>query len=38
MGWADDILVGIAPIGIITVVLCAIRIGGNQFLKSLIGR
>jgi hypothetical protein len=38
MGWADDILLGIAPIGIVTVVLCAIRIGGNPLLKSLIGR
>jgi len=35
---ADDILLGLAPIGIITVVLCAIRIGGNRFMKSLIGR
>ncbi|KAF8854007.1 hypothetical protein BDZ45DRAFT_597700, partial [Acephala macrosclerotiorum] len=38
MGWADDILLGIAPIGIVTIVICAIRIGGNKFLKSLIGR
>jgi hypothetical protein len=38
IGWADDILLGIAPIGIITVIMCAIRIGPSQFLKSLIGR
>jgi hypothetical protein len=38
MGWADNILLGTAPIGIMTVIICAIRIGGNQFLKSLIGR
>jgi hypothetical protein len=38
MGWADDILLGIAPIGIITAVVCAIRIGGSSFLKSFIGR
>jgi hypothetical protein len=38
MGWADDILLGIAPIGIITVIICAIRIGPSHFLKSLIGR
>jgi hypothetical protein len=38
MGWADNILLGIAPIGIITILISAIRIGGNRFLKSLIGR
>ncbi|KAH8600159.1 hypothetical protein B0O99DRAFT_590550 [Bisporella sp. PMI_857] len=38
MGWADSILLGVAPIGIMTVVVCAIRIGGNQFMKSFIGR
>ncbi|PMD34990.1 hypothetical protein L207DRAFT_436420, partial [Hyaloscypha variabilis F] len=38
IGWADDILLGIAPIGIITVIMCAIRIGPSQFLNSLIGR
>lgn len=38
VGWADNILLGIAPIGIMTVIISAIRIGGNKFLKSLIGR
>lgn len=38
MGWADNILLGTAPIGIMTVIICAIRIGGNRFLNSLIGR
>jgi hypothetical protein len=38
MGWPDYILLGIAPIGIMTIIVCAIRIGGNQFLKSFIGR
>ncbi|KAH8755140.1 hypothetical protein F5882DRAFT_308120, partial [Hyaloscypha sp. PMI_1271] len=37
MGWADDVLLGVAPIGIMTIIVCAIRIGGNRFLRSLIG-
>jgi len=36
--WADNILLGTAPIGIMTVIICTIRIGGNRFLKSFIGR
>jgi hypothetical protein len=38
MSWADDILLGIAPIGIMTTITCAIRIGGNRFLRAFIGR
>jgi hypothetical protein len=38
VGWADNILLGTAPIGIMTAIISAIRIGGNRFLKSLIGR
>ena len=37
-GMADTILLGIAPIGIMTVIVSSIRVGGNNFLKSLIGR
>ncbi|KAL8788275.1 MAG: hypothetical protein Q9195_007372 [Heterodermia aff. obscurata] len=37
-GWMDIILLGIAPIGIPTVIVCAIRVGGNGFLKSIVGR
>lgn len=38
MSWADDILIGIAPIGIMTTIICAIRIGGTRFLRLYIGR
>lgn len=38
MGWADNILLGVGPLGIITVVVSAIRIGGVRKLKALIGR
>jgi hypothetical protein len=35
---ADAILLGIAPIGIVAVIVSAIRIGGGRVLKSFIGR
>lgn len=38
MGWGDDILLGLAPIGIMTVIISSIRIGGFPILKTLIGR
>lgn len=38
MGLADDVLLGIAPIGIIVTIVCAIRIGGGKVLRSFIGR
>lgn len=37
-GWADNILLATGPIGIITIIVSAIRIGGPPWLKSLIGR
>ncbi|KAH9236329.1 hypothetical protein K456DRAFT_1945541, partial [Colletotrichum gloeosporioides 23] len=38
MGWADNILLACGPLGIVTVIISAIRIGGGQRLKALIGR
>ncbi|KAJ3534758.1 hypothetical protein NM208_g7414 [Fusarium decemcellulare] len=38
MGWADNIILAMAPIGIITVIVGAIRVGGPSWLKALIGR
>lgn len=38
MGMVDPILLAIAPIGIMTVIVSAIRVGGTSFMKSLIGR
>ncbi|PMD64276.1 uncharacterized protein K444DRAFT_714174 [Hyaloscypha bicolor E] len=38
MGWADNMLLAICPIGIMTIIISAIRISGNTFLKSVISR
>ncbi|KAF5498080.1 hypothetical protein CGCS363_v008454 [Colletotrichum siamense] len=38
MGWADNFLLAMGPVGIITIVLSAIRIGGCRCLKRLVGR
>ncbi|KAF8860615.1 hypothetical protein BDZ45DRAFT_588219, partial [Acephala macrosclerotiorum] len=38
VGWADNIILGIAPIGIMTVIISATKIWGNTVLKSFIGR
>jgi hypothetical protein len=38
MGWADHIMLGMGPLGVITAVVSAIRVGGVSKLKALIGR
>jgi len=38
MGWADNIILAMAPLGIITAVVGAIRVGGPPWLKAIIGR
>ncbi|KNG50971.1 2-oxoisovalerate dehydrogenase subunit mitochondrial precursor [Stemphylium lycopersici] len=38
LGWADNILLAIGPLGIITTIVSAIRIGNVRVLKALIGR
>lgn len=38
MGWADSFLLAMAPIGIMTVVVSAIRVGGDKLLKAVVGR
>ena len=38
MGWADNILLACGPLGIITTIVSAIRVGGVRRLKALIGR
>ncbi|KAF2497800.1 hypothetical protein BU16DRAFT_325830 [Lophium mytilinum] len=38
MGWADNILLAMGPLGIITTVVSAIRVGGKRGLKTLVGR
>ncbi|KAK1755545.1 hypothetical protein QBC47DRAFT_445709 [Echria macrotheca] len=38
MSIADNILLGIAPIGLMTIIVSSIRVGGNRFMKSIVGR
>lgn len=38
MGWADNIILAMAPLGIITAIVGAIRVGGPSWLKTIIGR
>jgi hypothetical protein len=38
MGWSDCIILATAPLGIITIIVAAIRVGGPSWLKALIGR
>ncbi|KAF7542176.1 hypothetical protein G7Z17_g11812 [Cylindrodendrum hubeiense] len=38
MGWADNIVLAMAPLGIITAIVSAIRVGGPSWLKAIIGR
>ncbi|QPC73221.1 hypothetical protein HYE68_003973 [Fusarium pseudograminearum] len=38
MGWSDCIILAMAPLGIITTIVSAIRVGGPPWLKALIGR
>ena len=38
MGWADNILFAMAPLGVITAIVGAIRVAGPPILKALVGR
>jgi len=38
MGWADNIVLAMAPLGIITIIVAAIQVGGRAWLKAIIGR
>ncbi|KAF8245467.1 hypothetical protein K440DRAFT_517209, partial [Wilcoxina mikolae CBS 423.85] len=37
MGWVDSIIFAMAPLGIITGIVSAIRVGGPSWLKAVIG-
>ena len=37
MGWADNILFAMAPLGVITAVVGAIRVAGPPILKVVVG-
>lgn len=38
IGMSDCIILAMAPLGIITIIVAAIRVGGPSWLKALIGR
>ncbi|TQN67409.1 hypothetical protein CSHISOI_08022 [Colletotrichum shisoi] len=38
LGWADCIALATAPLGVITIIVSAIRVGGPMRLKAVIGR
>lgn len=38
MGWTDDILLAMGPLGIMTIMVSAIRVSGVRTLKAFIGR
>ncbi|KAI5776322.1 hypothetical protein EDC01DRAFT_625499, partial [Geopyxis carbonaria] len=38
MSWIDNLIFAIAPLGIITAIVGAIRVGGPSWLKAIIGR
>ncbi|KAF4454210.1 ankyrin repeat protein [Fusarium austroafricanum] len=38
MGWADHFILAMAPVGIITIIVSTIRVGGPSWLKAIIGR
>jgi hypothetical protein len=38
LGWCDHVLLASGPIGILTIVVAAIRIAGPRWLKTVIGR
>jgi hypothetical protein len=38
MGWADNVMVTMGPLGILTIVVSAIRVSKLKWLKALIGR
>lgn len=38
IGWADNSLLAMGPLGILTIVVSAIRVGGVPKFKAIIGR
>ncbi|KAK3358065.1 hypothetical protein B0T25DRAFT_477211 [Lasiosphaeria hispida] len=38
MGWLDHVLFAMGPLGILTALVSAIRVGGHPWLKAIIGR
>jgi hypothetical protein len=38
VGWLDSVIFAMAPLGIITAIVSAIRVGGPPWLRAVIGR
>jgi hypothetical protein len=38
MSWVEDLIFAVAPLGVITAMVGAIRVGGPNWLKAIIGR
>jgi hypothetical protein len=38
MGWADNIILAMGPLGIMTIIVSAIRVGGPIWLRAIVGR
>lgn len=38
MGWLDHLIFALAPLGILTAVVSAIRVGGPEWLRAIVGR
>ena len=38
MGWVENLIFACAPLGIITAIVAAIRVGGPGYLQAIIGR
>ncbi|EXK79661.1 hypothetical protein FOQG_15759 [Fusarium oxysporum f. sp. raphani 54005] len=38
LGWADCVILAMAPLGVITTIVSAIRVEGPPWLKAIIGR
>lgn len=37
-GWADNIILAMAPLGILTATIAAFRVGGPSWLRAIMGR
>jgi hypothetical protein len=38
VGWLDHIIFAMAPLGILTAIVAAIRVGGPSWLRAVVGR
>jgi len=38
VGWADNFMLAMAPLGILTVVVSSIRVTKDRYMKALVGR